>query len=129
LIAPGHDAADKEAKGEMGVVTEHKLEARKRIALVAHDNTKQDLLEWARWNKAMLEQQVIYATGTTGRMLHEELGLDVILVLAKNLIRLQFDGDRTPTTISSPYSTAYCEEFSTACRSFSPSKPISFLAT
>ena len=54
------------------------LDARKKIALVAHDNKKKDLLEWAKWNKRILEQHVIYATGTTGRMIEETLGIDVI---------------------------------------------------
>jgi methylglyoxal synthase len=50
---------------------------RKRIALVAHDNKKQDLLEWATFNRVSLADHLLYATGTTGSML-EELGLDVI---------------------------------------------------
>ncbi len=57
---------------------EYKLEPQKKIALVAHDNKKKDLLEWAVWNKAILSQHVIYATGTTGRMLEKELGFDII---------------------------------------------------
>jgi methylglyoxal synthase len=62
----------------MEPVTDYKLEPKKRIALVAHDNKKRDLLEWARWNKAILQEHVVYATGTTGKMLEEELELDVI---------------------------------------------------
>ena len=58
--------------------SEYKLEPQKKIALVAHDNKKQDLLEWASWNKAILAQHVIYATGTTGRMLEKELGFEII---------------------------------------------------
>jgi len=42
---------------------------RKKIALVAHDNKKQDLLEWARFNKDLLAQHELYATGTTGKLL------------------------------------------------------------
>jgi methylglyoxal synthase len=48
-----------------------------RIALVAHDHKKQDLLEWADYNRKILVNHVLYATGTTGRLLHDELGLDV----------------------------------------------------
>ena len=50
---------------------------RKRIALIAHDNTKHDLLEWARFNKGLLAEHELYATGTTGRLIEEQLGLTV----------------------------------------------------
>jgi methylglyoxal synthase len=49
----------------------------RRIALVAHDHKKKDLLEWADYNRELLSGQVLYATGTTGRMLRDELGLDI----------------------------------------------------
>ena len=49
----------------------------KRIALVAHDHKKQDLLEWARFNRLTLLQHEIYATGTTGKLLEAELGVSV----------------------------------------------------
>jgi methylglyoxal synthase len=49
----------------------------RRIALVAHDHKKKDLLEWAGYNRELLSGQVLYATGTTGRMLSDELGLHV----------------------------------------------------
>jgi methylglyoxal synthase len=49
----------------------------RRIALVAHDHKKQDLLEWADHNQELLADHVLYATGTTGRMLSDELGLRV----------------------------------------------------
>ena len=45
----------------------------KRIALVAHDNKKADLVEWARFNRVLLAHHEIYATGTTGEMLEREL--------------------------------------------------------
>ena len=50
---------------------------RRRIALVAHDNKKVDLLQWADFNRTTLRQHELYATGTTGSLLHHELGLDV----------------------------------------------------
>jgi methylglyoxal synthase len=50
---------------------------RKRIALVAHDNKKRDLLEWARYNRLLLAQHELYATGTTGKLIEEELGLTI----------------------------------------------------
>ncbi|MBN2001784.1 MAG: methylglyoxal synthase [Anaerolineae bacterium] len=58
--------------------TDYRLEPRKRIALVAHDKKKKDLIEWVRWNRAGLVNHVIIATGTTGKLLEEELGTHVI---------------------------------------------------
>ena len=54
------------------------LEPRKRIGLVAHDNKKQDLIEWARYNRRLLAMHDLVATGTTGLMLQRELDLPVI---------------------------------------------------
>jgi methylglyoxal synthase len=50
---------------------------RKRIALIAHDRKKQDLVEWARFNRDRLQQHQVYATGTTGKVLEEELGVEI----------------------------------------------------
>jgi methylglyoxal synthase len=49
----------------------------RRIALVAHDDKKQDLLEWSEYNRDILADHELYATGTTGRLLATELNLDV----------------------------------------------------
>jgi methylglyoxal synthase len=49
------------------------IASRKRIALVAHDNKKQDLLEWARYNRDLLAHHELFATGTTGTLLEEAL--------------------------------------------------------
>lgn len=49
----------------------------KHIALVAHDNRKQALLEWSRFNKELLSRHMLYATGTTGKILAEELDLRI----------------------------------------------------
>ncbi len=49
----------------------------KNIALVAHDDKKHDLLEWARFNKELLTQHELYATGTTGKLLEHELGIAI----------------------------------------------------
>ena len=56
--------------------------ARKRIALVAHDNKKKDLLEWALYNRELLAQHDLYATGTTGRLLGQTLGAPVNCLLS-----------------------------------------------
>ena len=47
---------------------------RKRIGLVAHDNKKRDLIEWARYNRMLLEGHDLVATGTTGTLLEDALG-------------------------------------------------------
>jgi methylglyoxal synthase len=49
----------------------------KKIALIAHDHRKRDLIEWARFNRGTLSKHALFATGTTGRVLAEELGLPV----------------------------------------------------
>lgn len=51
---------------------------RKRIALVAHDNKKQDLMEWAEYNRDLLIQHELCATGTTGSMLEKVLDTEVL---------------------------------------------------
>lgn len=53
------------------------MRGRKRIALVAHDHKKRDLIEWARFNRAVLVEHDLCATGTTGSLVQEELGLPV----------------------------------------------------
>jgi methylglyoxal synthase len=47
----------------------------KTIAIVAHDNKKQDLLAWAQFNREALSRHKLVATGTTGHLLHTELDL------------------------------------------------------
>jgi methylglyoxal synthase len=54
----------------------------KRIALVAHDNKKKDLIEWAEHNRATLSLHDLYATGTTGKMLEEKLEYPVKKLLS-----------------------------------------------
>ena len=53
------------------------MNTKKSIALVAHDDKKHDLLEWARFNKGLLAQHELYATGTTGKLLEQELGIEI----------------------------------------------------
>ncbi len=54
------------------------IASRKRIALVAHDNKKQDLLEWARYNRDLLAHHELFATGTTGKLLEEVLRIPIV---------------------------------------------------
>ena len=49
----------------------------RRIAMVAHDNKKVELLRWAEFNVGHLRHHQLFATGTTGTMLQYELGLKV----------------------------------------------------
>jgi methylglyoxal synthase len=51
--------------------------ARKTIALIAHDNKKQDLLEWARFNRDTLALHRVVAAGTTGGLLEREFGIRI----------------------------------------------------
>jgi methylglyoxal synthase len=44
------------------------MEISKRIALVAHDNCKKDLVEWVEWNWKLLLNHKLICTGTTGRL-------------------------------------------------------------
>lgn len=53
------------------------MEGRKRIALVAHDHKKGDLLDWVGYHRDTLVQHEVIATGTTGKLLEEVLGIPV----------------------------------------------------
>ena len=52
------------------------------VGLVAHDHKKQDLVECGRFNRGSLSPHRLYATGTTGRLLEAELGLQVQCLLS-----------------------------------------------
>jgi methylglyoxal synthase len=52
---------------------------KKKIALIAHDNKKADLLDWVRFNKGTLLMHELFATGTTGRLLEKELGCRITI--------------------------------------------------
>jgi len=58
------------------------MPVRKRIVLIAHDNKKDDLLAWARFNRGTLGSHDLYGTGTTGSLLAKELGLEVTRFLS-----------------------------------------------
>ena len=55
---------------------------KKRIALIAHDNCKPGLVDWARYNRQTLAGHELFGTGTTGALLASELGLDVTCFLS-----------------------------------------------
>jgi methylglyoxal synthase len=50
---------------------------RKRIALIAHDNLKPDMIDWATYNRGTLSRHDLFATGTTGGMISAQLDLPV----------------------------------------------------
>jgi methylglyoxal synthase len=53
---------------------DQKLGPRKQVGLVAHDNKKRDLIDWVTFNRRLLAQHELVATGTTGAMLEEVVG-------------------------------------------------------
>lgn len=59
------------------VLIQRKMEITKKIVLIAHDNRKEDLLDWVKYNKGTLSKHHLSATGTTGKLLHEQIGLPV----------------------------------------------------
>jgi methylglyoxal synthase len=59
-----------------------KLNRRKRIALVAHDHRKADLIDWCVYNRGVLSRHELFATGTTGKMLEENLNTPVKQLLS-----------------------------------------------
>ena len=58
-------------------MTTSNLPSIKRIALVAHDARKPDLLDWVLFNKITLSKHILYATGTTGEILVNKTGLEI----------------------------------------------------
>lgn len=53
------------------------MKKKKNIALIAHDERKQDLLDWVKFNKGTLSQHNLFGTGTTGSLIATEVGLNV----------------------------------------------------
>jgi methylglyoxal synthase len=53
------------------------MDASKRVAVVAHDNCKKDLVEWVEWNWKLLLNHKLICTGTTGRLVEEALSTKV----------------------------------------------------
>ena len=58
-------------------LSDENIRRKKRIALVAHDNKKADLLEWIKFNRENLKQHDLCATGTTGALLEETLEIEI----------------------------------------------------
>jgi methylglyoxal synthase len=58
------------------------LNSRKRIALVAHDHKKDEIIEWAIFNKTTLAKHKLYATGTTGVLLESALDQSITKLLS-----------------------------------------------
>lgn len=58
------------------------MNAKKRVALVAHDNKKKELVDWAVYNKTVLNKHRLYATGTTGSLLEKALDQSVSTFLS-----------------------------------------------
>jgi methylglyoxal synthase len=65
------------SKGIMMEFKRFEMGKEKKIALIAHDNKKADLLEWARFNKDLLAKHKLFATGTTGQLLASHLQLEI----------------------------------------------------
>jgi methylglyoxal synthase len=65
---------------------------RKRIALVAHDNRKKDLVEWVSFNRHKLIKHNLVCTGTTGRLVEDALIKDDIIESSEVNIRLLKSG-------------------------------------
>ena len=53
------------------------MRIKKHIALIAHDHRKNDLIDWAEYNKSELSKHELYGTGTTGGLIGEKLGVHV----------------------------------------------------
>ena len=63
-------------------MTNRILNSRKKIALVAHDNKKAEIIEWAVYNKTTLAKHRLYATGTTGNLLETALDQSITKLLS-----------------------------------------------
>ncbi len=62
--------------------TTRQLAAAKHIALVAHDHCKQDLINWCKNNRTLLQSHRLYATGTSGGLIGKETGLEITNLLS-----------------------------------------------
>lgn len=53
------------------------MDKKKNIVLIAHDNLKKNMLEWAKKNQAVLKKHNLFATGATGKGLIDKLKLKI----------------------------------------------------
>jgi len=67
------------------------MDKTKRIALVAHDLRKRDLIEWVEWNFEILSKHKLICTGTTGRLVEEAIlsKLDGIMFPPSSILKLR----------------------------------------
>lgn len=61
----------------MQAMVNREMPAHKRVALVAHDHKKTDLVRWVKQRSEQLKLHHLYATGTTGNILSKEAGLPI----------------------------------------------------
>ena len=54
-----------------------KMENVKNIVLIAHDSRKKDLLEWVQYNRDVLREHQLFATGTTGALIAQHTDLEI----------------------------------------------------
>ena len=59
-----------------------KLHKKRRIALIAHDRKKLDLIDWVKFNRETLSEYKLYGTGTTANLILEEANLNIIQLLS-----------------------------------------------
>jgi methylglyoxal synthase len=53
------------------------MRAKKNVALIAHDSRKADLLAWVKYNRPVLREHRLFATGTTGGLVEVQADLPV----------------------------------------------------
>ncbi len=53
------------------------MEKEKKIALIAHDERKEDLIEWVKFNKGTLSKHKLFGTGNTGKLIEKKVGLKI----------------------------------------------------
>jgi methylglyoxal synthase len=75
------------------------MEVSKRVALVAHDNCKKDLIEWVEWNWELLLDHKLICTGTTGRLVEDAISrkMEKGKVISQSIVKLKsgpFGGDQ-----------------------------------